>query len=41
VQCFGLDITNKEVFGVWGGVNLETGRTDLAQLSTVGSLAGV
>jgi hypothetical protein len=41
VQCLGLAITNREVWGVWGGVNLETGRADLAQLSTAGSPAGV
>jgi hypothetical protein len=41
VQCLGLAITNREVWGVWGGVNLETDRADLAQQPTVGSPAGV
>jgi WhiB family redox-sensing transcriptional regulator len=41
VACLRLAITNREVYGVWGGVNLETDRADLAQLPAAGSLAEV
>jgi hypothetical protein len=40
-QCLALAIANREEYGIWGGVNLETARTDPAELSAGGSPAGV